>query len=301
MPPSDHLPSTSIVEDVDGVGEASAPASSANLGPGFDCLAVAIDLRCRVRARQASEWSVHHENLDGVIDPADDAVLAAAKVAVGDDRPLALSVSSDIPIARGLGSSSAAHVAGALAAWRAYGEDHPIHRLFEIVAAMEGHPDNAAAAVYGGLVLSTARGRVERLPWNPSLHPLIAVPDGALSTRAARAVLPEVYRADEVIRSVARMGALVAGILTADPVLLAEAAGDEIHESHRQAVWPEVAGVIGCARAAGAVHAAWSGAGPSVLALVTADRVDVVRSALETELGSGGRVLDPGVATAGAV
>ncbi len=280
---------------------ASAPASSANLGPGFDCLAVALDIRCTVKAAPAEEWSVEHEQQTESIDPAEDAVLIAARLAVGEDRPLRLTVSSTIPVARGLGSSSAAHVAGALAAWRAHGEEHPRQRLYELVATVEGHPDNAAAAVYGGLVLCSPGGNVHRLPWNPSLRPLVAVPSVALATREARAVLPGAYRTDEVVRTSARVAALIAGLMVADEALLAEAAGDEIHESHRLASWPEVGRLMDVARSAGAAHAAWSGAGPSVIALVDAVRIESVTTALEQALEGEGRVLDPGVAPAGAV
>lgn len=281
-------------------GSASAPGSAANLGPGFDCLAVALDLRCRVTATRTEVWSIHHDGDERPDVDSDDAVLRAARMAVGD-RPLRLCVSNDIPIGRGLGSSAAAGAAGALAAWRAVGEAPSIERLYDLVCRLEGHPDNAAGAVLGGLVLVDPAGQPIRLPWNPLLHVVVAVPEHPLSTAAAREVLPAAYPAEVAVRSVARMGALVAGLLTADPRLLAAAAGDELHESHRDRLRRESAGLITAARSAGAFHASWSGAGPSVLALAPAEAVASVVAALEARLAGAGTVLSPAVATEGAI
>lgn len=283
------------------MAEASAPASSANLGPGFDCLAVALEIRCRVTAVVEDEWAVSHVGEAAPPPGADDAVLIAAKAAVGEGRPLSLTVDNAIPIGRGLGSSSAAAAAGAVAAWKAYGEHPSLLRAWEIATDMDGHPDNAAAAVYGGLTLATAGGAVHRLPWNVALHAVVAVPHEPFSTSEARRLLPAAYPADVVGRSLARLAALVAGLVGGDATLLADASGDEIHERPREEVRPDVAELIDVARAAGAVHAAWSGAGPSMLALVDPASADRVRSSLERCLGERGVVLSPGIATTGVV
>ncbi|GIU92808.1 MAG: homoserine kinase [Acidimicrobiia bacterium] len=280
-------------------GSASAPASSANLGPGFDCLAVALELRCRVEAVPAASWRVEHDGDQRHDGATDDAVLAAAQRAVGEDRPLLLRVENQIPIGRGLGSSAAAHAAGALAAWRAYGHEPSRLRLFELVAGMEGHPDNAAAAVYGGLVL-VAGSEPHRLPWNPVWRLVLAVPDSRLPTNHARAALPTSYPTEVVVRSLARTAALVAGLLTGDAELLAAASGDELHEEPRRRIRPDVTELVQVARTSGAAHAAWSGAGPSVVAMVAADRIDKVVDALRRHLDGRGIVLIPDVATAGA-
>lgn len=282
------------------VAEASAPASSANLGPGFDCLAIALDLRCRVVAERADEWSVRHVGAQCPDLGAKDAVLRAARLALGDDRPLKLTVANDIPIGKGLGSSSAAAASGGLAAWRAVGEDHSPERLFQLVSGIEGHPDNAAAAVYGGLVLTDPLGVAHRLPWNPRFGLLVLVPRTTFSTTEARAVLPDAYPRSTVVSTVARSMGLVAGLLSGDTELLRTAAGDEIHEGPRNSHRPEVGKAILAALDAGAVHAAWSGAGPSVLAIVeAADRERVAgvieRAALDVnvlklELASRGAV-----------
>ncbi len=283
------------------MAEASASASSANLGPGFDCLALALELRCSVRAESSSEWSVSHDGDQRIAADSEDFVLTAAQRAVGTDRPLQLTVTNAIPVGKGLGSSSAALAAGALAAWRAVGESHPTERLFELVADLEGHPDNAAAAVYGGLVLVDALGQPHRLPWNPRFMPIVLIPAESLSTRKARTVLPASYSRGAVISSVARATSLVAGLLAGDTDLVRASGGDEIHEAPRNAYVPEVAKRIRAALDAGAVHAAWSGAGPSVIAIVeTADRdrvADHLRSMLEETV----EVAAPEVAVRGAV
>lgn len=254
---------------------ASAPATTANLGPGFDVIAIALSPRCEVRARIADEWSVSHVGEHRPADKEHDGVVAAARHAIGE-RPLAIEVDNQVPLARGIGSSAAAFVAGAAAALRATGDEASPDRVFRIAAEMEGHADQAAAAVFGGLQLIPAEGMPIRLPFHPSLRPVIAVPDTRLPTQEARAVLPPAYDRDVVIRSMARMSALTAGLITGDPGLLAAAHGDEIHEVPREAMSPDVGKLIDVARRAGALHAARSGAGPSVVAIATVQTVDQI-------------------------
>jgi homoserine kinase len=262
-------------------------------------MALALEMRCIVEATPAETWSVAHVGSAAPGPGADDAVLIAARCAAGADRPLALRVENHIPLGRGLGSSSAAFAAGALAAWRAVGERHPEERLFELVAELEGHPDNAAAAVYGGLVLTTGT-KVHRLPWNPLLHPAVAVPSLPYATKDARLVLPTAYPGDVVVRSVARTAALVAGLLTADEEVLRSAAGDELHEAPRSAVRADTCRLIESAISAGAYHACWSGAGPSVLAIAPADTIEAVADAMAARIDGEGVVLRLEIATRGA-
>lgn len=257
---------------------ASAPATTANLGPGFDCIALALSPRCEVRARPADAWAVHHLGEHGPDDDEHDGVVAAARHAIGE-RPLEIEVDNQVPLGRGVGSSAAAYVAGVAAALRAVGETAAPDRVFRVAADMEGHDDQAAAAVYGGLVLAPAEGMPIRLPIHPSLRPVVAVPDARLPTHEARAVLPASYERDVVIRSVARTAALTAGLITGDPEMLLAAHGDEIHEAPRDAMSPDVGKLIDVARRAGALHAARSGAGPSVVAIATVDSADRVAGA----------------------
>jgi len=270
---------------------ASAPATTANLGPGFDCIAMALSPRCLVRARVADEWSIAHVGAHRPADGEHDGVVAAARHALGE-RPLAIEVDNQVPLARGIGSSAAAYVAGAAAALRAVGEEASPDRVFRVAADMEGHADQVAAAVYGGLVLAPAEGMPLRLPFHPSLRPIVAVPDTRLPTQEARAVLPGSYPREVVIRSVARTAALTAGLITGDPEMLSAAHGDEIHEAPRDAMSPEVGKLIEVAKRAGALHAARSGAGPSVVAIVTADTAERVAAAFR-EWGGVDVISDP--------
>lgn len=258
---------------------ASAPASTANLGPGFDCLALAISLRCTVRARASDTWSIEYTGEHRPEQGEGDGVLAAARHAVGN-TPLSISVETHIPFGKGLGSSAAAFVAGAAAALRAVGQEGSPDRVFRIAAELEGHPDQAAAAVYGGLVLIPAEGMPIRLPLHPSLRPVVGVPDTRLSTAAARAALPGSVDRQAVVRSLARVSALVAGLISGDPGMLAAAHGDEIHEAPRAGLDPEVVELIDVARRAGALHAARSGSGPSVLAISRVEDVEKVAQGL---------------------
>jgi homoserine kinase len=231
-----------------------------------------------VRARPAEEWSVTHLGEHSPTDMEHDGVVAAARRAIGQ-RPLEIEVENRVPLGRGIGSSAAAFVAGAAAALRAIGDGATPDRVFRVAADMEGHSDQAAAAVYGGLVVTPAEGMPLRLPIHPSLRPVVAVPETRLPTQEARAVLPASYPRPVVIRSVARTAALTAGLITGDPELLAAAHGDEIHETPRDAMSPEVGKLIDVAKRAGALHAARSGAGPSVVAIATAETADQVAAA----------------------
>ena len=281
------------------MAEASAPASAANLGPGFDTLALALELRCRVTAEPATDWQVDHLGRHHPESASQDAVLAAAQLAVGVERPMRLAVSSEIPVARGMGSSAAAYAAGALAAWRATGVEPDSQRVFELVADLEGHADNAAAAVFGGLQAVTIAGGVQRMALHPDLVPVVAVPEAVLLTGDARAALPHSYSRPAVVRSLQRAVALVEGLRTADAALLASALGDEIHEGPRTRLNPVAAELIETALTAGALFACWSGAGPSVLAIaLSARRPDIVVS-LESALNGRGLVLTPDLADSG--
>lgn len=250
------------------MAEASAPASSANLGPGFDVLALALELRCRVVAEPSVEWSIDHGTGQRPDADSDDAVLAGARAAVGEETPLAIKVDNEIPIGRGLGSSAAALAAGAAAALAATGARPDPDRVFRITSGIEGHPDNAAAAVYGGLVMVCGEGRAHRLPIHPGLRPVVAVPSAVFFTAEAREAVPADVSRGVAVRTAARLAALVAGFLTGDPQLFAAAHGDELHEAPRARLRPQTAELVARARDAGALHAAWSGSGPSVVALV---------------------------------
>ncbi len=274
------------------MAEASAPASSANLGPGFDTVALALELRCRVVCHPAREWSVVHHGPERLksSDPAEDAVLLTAQKV--SPNPMEIEVFNDIPLCRGLGSSSAAFAAAAMATMRAMGQDPNPADVFEIVSELEGHPDNAAAAVFGGLVAVAGRV-VMHLELHPSLVPIVAVPDFELATREARALLPDQVPRLAAVRNLGRLMALVQGLKTADAEVLQQALGDELHEAPRNQRHPQVGAFVETALHSGAIHACWSGAGPSVLAFAPREHADRVAASLNEALAGGGRILRP--------
>jgi len=275
------------------IGVASAPASSANLGPGFDVVALALGLRCRVTVASAPEWALASPG-------ADDGSLAlvrrAAGAAVGGSGPYRVEVASAIPVGRGLGSS-AALVVGVVAAVRAAaGWPESREEVVRVAAAVEGHADNVAAAVHGGAVAVSPGGRVYGLEVHPSLRVLVAVPTAVLPTAVAREALRGPIDTATAARTAARLAFLVEGLRRGDAALLAEAAGDELHETRRAHLSPLTSALVAAAREAGAAHAAGSGAGPSAVALVRDDEMAAVRTAWESLLRpEGGRVLEPGL------
>jgi homoserine kinase len=261
---------------------ARAPASSANLGPGFDALAIALDRYVVVEVEPAPDLRLHTTGEGAGLH--DDATHLAVRVAtgiVGHDR-LAIAVHSDIPVSRGLGSSAALAVAAAAAA----GAADP----FAVGAAYDGHPENAAASAFGGLVAAAdveGRPTFARLPLSHELAFVLIVPDRNLSTNDARQVLPATLEREDVIFNLGRMGLLVAGL--ADPAhLTRHATEDRIHQPARTALFPEAPALLDALVEAGALAASWSGAGPSLLGIARASSVEDVRTGAEKALIAAG-------------
>ncbi len=277
-------------------GQATAPASSGNLGPGFDCLALALELRCTVTASAADDWVLVEKGTTS-LGKETDLVVRAVRMVV--DRTMRLEIHNAVPRARGLGSSSAVTTAAAVAALRAL--DRPVDpdELFAVITELEGHADNAAAAVYGGMVLTDEAGTWRHLELAPELRIVAAVPEYHLSTRDARAALPEQVSRSGAARNLARIGFLIEGLRTADPQSLAAAGGDEMHELPRRDLSPLTGELMETACEAGALHAAWSGAGPTALAFCTDAALPGVTAALQARLGDGGEVMLLEMATDG--
>jgi homoserine kinase len=216
-----------------------------------------------------------------------DMLFGAVMAAV--DRPMDLTVDNAIPRTRGLGSSSAVTAAAAAASVRAAGREPSREEIYELVAGIEGHGDNAAPAVYGGLMAVGSNGP-HRLEIDAGVLPIVGIPDTRLATRRARQAVPEEVPVAAASRNVGRAVLLVEALRTGDPLAFAAAAGDELHEEARGPLSLVTTAMIDAALAAGALHAAWSGAGPTMLAFVTADTQSAVIDALESVLGSSGEV-----------
>lgn len=267
---------------------ARAPASSANLGPGFDVLAVAFGLYVEITVQPAEELRVTSTG-EGANLPTDATHLAAriAREVVGHDR-LAITVHSEIPVGRGLGSSAALAVAAAAAA----GAVDP----FAYGARVDGHPENAAASALGGLVAATlvnGEPMAERLPLDPHLAFVVLVPDQQLPTKQARAALPTSVPHTDARFNLGRLGLLIAGL--ADHRRLTPAATeDRLHQCYRAPLFPEAQSLLDGLVVSGALATSWSGAGPSILAICTkgtASRVAEAGAKLLAETGLSGRVL----------
>jgi len=277
---------------------ASAPGSSANVGPGFDVLAVAFDMPCRVTAERSDEWSVRSTTIADASGAED--LLRQTANAIGAGGAWSIEIDSTIPIARGLGSSAALIVAAAAAMRASLGLEESDDAVFAAGTQVEGHPDNVAASVWGGAVLVGPRGTVRHLEIHPSLRILIAVPDVELLTSEARRATKDRVPTAIASRTAARLAFLIEGLRTGDPELLAEAGGDELHELRRAFLSQRTVRLMTTARAAGAAHAAWSGAGPAAIAIVPERALPTVAAAW-TELleFEGGTLLEPAIATTG--
>lgn len=258
---------------------ARCPSSSANLGPGFDVLAVALELYVEVEVREARHLVLKTSGEGAEL--AKDTTHLAARVATevaGHDR-LSITVSSQIPIGRGLGSSAALAVATSAAA----GAPDPL----AVAARYDGHAENAAASVLGGLVAATTidgRPSAARLPLDPGLVFVVVVPDVHLSTNAARKVLPASVALGDAVFNLGRMAMLLAGLANRNE-LIAQATEDRLHQDARTALYPEAPVLLDALLSAGALASCWSGAGSSLLGICSSNAsADAVRSAGEAAL-----------------
>jgi len=262
-----------------GTIHARVPASSANLGPGFDTLGLALALYDDVVARIGDDGLVLDIAGEGADDvPHDDTHLVVRSMRAvfeqfgGQPRGIELVCANRIPHGRGLGSSAAAVVGGVLIgrALVVGGDSNlPDDEVLALAAELEGHPDNVAACLLGGLTIAWTGddGRIEatRLGVDPAISPVVLIPPTAASTEEARGLLPEqVPHADAAFN--ASRSALLMAALSGRPNALLAATDDRLHQPYRADAMPESAALVGKLRAAG-LPAVVSGAGPSVLVL----------------------------------
>jgi len=285
---------------------ARVPATSANLGPGFDCFGLALDLCNEVTVDTDADPGVswEGEGADELPTNGTDMVSAAMRHVEslaqgsrpGPVRVVRLHGRNRIPLQRGLGSSSAAIVAGvalahALLDLTDRSPSHGPDATFAVAAGLEGHPDNVAAAVYGAFTIAVPQGPAHRLEPHPDLRPVVLVPEGTrLATSQARAVLSSTVRREDAVFNAAH-AALMVEAVARDPSLLWSALRDRMHQEARLAMVPEVRDVFEALRA-DHVPVCVSGAGPSLLAF------ERDTGALRSP-GEGWSVLRPGIRAGG--
>jgi homoserine kinase len=252
------------------------PSSSANLGPGFDVLAVALSLQLEVEVRETGSFAVHTE-LEIPRDRSNLVVRAFERLHPAD--AFEFRISSEIPLVGGLGSSAAAIVAGLLAA------DHLFELDVDVLALaseLEGHPDNAAAALEGGFVVCDGP-RAHRFEPPMGLEALLVVPTEAVPTAQARAALPATVPIADAVFNVGHASMLVLGLAHGDLDLISAGLRDRLHQPFRAPLYPRSAELLERAPALGALGATISGAGPAVLVWCQYEQTGPVMAALERE------------------
>jgi homoserine kinase len=260
------------------------PASSANLGPGFDAFAAALALHTEVEVVETGRFAVVTD-LAIARDRRNLAVRGFERLHRPDD--FEFRIRSDIPLSGGLGTSAAAYVAGLLAA------DH----LFELDAdvlglatELEGHPDNVAAALLGGFVVC-ADGQATRFDAPTGLEAILVVPHDAVRTREARAALPAQVPMADAVANVAHASLLVLGLARGDWDLVGRGLADRLHQPHRAHLYPRSADLVERAATFGALGATISGAGPTVLVWCHYEQTGAVLEALRREVAGWAQVL----------
>ncbi len=270
------------------IASVDVPASSANLGSGFDCFAAALSLKLRAELWHGHEAGIvleaHGEGAPRDDDPAEENLLIRAfreglhASAAPGAASWRLEVSSMIPAARGLGSSAAAIVAGVVLGAAVGRRTVEADELLSIAARLEGHPDNVAAALYGGFTLALDAGpggsaandgriTLRRFRVPEAWIPVVFIPQQESRTREMRAALPASVSHAAAARQAARTALLASAIMSSDAGLLRAAMADELHQPYRLPLLPGCQALIDLAHERGAAGASLSGAGPSVLAI----------------------------------
>jgi homoserine kinase len=250
------------------------PASSANLGPGFDALGLALSIYLECRFRPAEALTIRVDGRDAAEIPAteDNLIWQTAQAVArdtGERLPFVeLEIDNDIPLGKGLGSSAAALTAGVVIADRLLGLGWKRHRILDEAARIEGHPDNVAACVLGSIVASAidAHGetRAVRIDLPAKMNLAVVVPDFQLATSKARAVLPETVSRADAVFNIQRAALLVAALATGSTQAFPTALEDRLHQPYRAPLIPGMEEILRL-RAPGLLGCALSGAGPSIL------------------------------------
>ena len=296
--------------DLDGRWVAvEVPATSANLGAGYDCLAVAlevvdrIEVECLARPGAGVEVAIEGEGAGELPDDRTNTFVVALERGLAEVRgapaePLGwrIQMRNRIPLARGLGSSAAATVGGLLAGSALAGEALSTDRTLALATEIEGHPDNAAAALLGGFTIA-AHGDIPtaiRFDIPRDLRAVLFIPDLRLATREMRAALPELVPLVDAVANLQRVALGVAGLAAGSAHSLGHLTVDRLHEPYRAAVYPQLPRLVAAARDAGALGACLSGAGSTIIAfadtLSILTRVEGAFRAAAADLDLPGRV-----------
>ena len=260
------------------------PASSANLGPGFDVLAAALGLHMELEVRETGRFEVQ---TDLAIARDRRNLCVRGFSALRPVEGVRFAIRSDIPLSGGLGTSAAAYVAGLAAADALNGGGA---ELLAHAAQLEGHPDNAAAALLGGFVICTGR-RAVRLDPPEGLEAVLVVPGRPVRTAKARAALPPAVPMADAVFNVGRAGLLVLGLARGDLGIVASGLEDRLHQPRRRSLYPRSMALVERARSLGALGATISGAGPSVLVWVASAAAAEVAERVAAEAAGWARVM----------
>lgn len=253
------------------------PASTANLGPGFDTLGMALNLYAWIEMAVADQVqiSLYGDHMEGVTTDSSNLIYQVARSLfdrVGVECPgLEISVYSDIPLTRGLGSSASAIVGSLVAANELTDRPLPVDELFQIATALERHPDNVGASMFGGLVVALwdgQRAEYVKVEPDPRLGVVAAIPDFHLSTTQARNILPSQVTMEKAVHNISHSSVLVAALCSGNLSIIQHAMRDVLHQPYRATLIPGMTTILQDATANGALGAALSGAGPTLLALV---------------------------------
>lgn len=264
------------------------PATTANLGPGFDCLGLALDIYNTVSIASSASFRIEVAGEGSGVVPRDGqniaykAIQALAEEVGREVPPLHLVLQNRIPLARGLGSSAAAIVGALMAADYFFESRLPREDLLELAYRMEGHPDNVAPALLGGCTVTVREGQrlvQAAVPLPPGLVAVLFVPDFALATAESRSILPRQVELADAVFNVGRAALLATALATGRLDLLRVATQDALHQPWRKALFPALEALFRAALEAGALCAFLSGAGPTILALAQED-ADLVAHAL---------------------
>ena len=267
------------------------PATTANLGSGFDCIGAALSLynEFTFTTIETESLVIAVRGLEAarvITDASNLAYQAFLKFYAQIDRTppvIQLEIRLGVPLARGLGSSATAIVGGLLGANALAGSPLSPGEIMDLAIEMEGHPDNVVPALIGGcrLAASAANGwAIANIPWHTSIVPVVAIPNFELSTADARSVLPQQYSRADAIFNTAHLGLMVRGLETGNPDWLTAGLTDRFHQPYRQQLIRGYTDVEQAVAAAGGYGMVISGAGPTLLALSSAERAEAVATAM---------------------